>query len=104
MTARVCSRSLVSCGSRVDARGEDRLHRRRNLEITDGLGELHDSIADQRSLIEQDLHRFFHEERIAFGFLNNYALERRQVGLSPSSPESISSAGSLPSGSRRSCV
>ena len=62
------------------------------------------AVADQRALVEQHLHRLFHEERIALGALDDHPLERRTSTPSPSSADSISSALSLPSGSSRNWV
>ena len=63
----------------VDARGENRLHRRRDFELAERLGEFGCPVAHQCALIEQHQHRLFHEERIAFGLLDDQPLERLQV-------------------------
>ena len=43
-------------------------------------GELHrGAIADQRTLVQQHLHRLFHEERVALGLLGDQSLERNQI-------------------------
>src|SRR5271154_5872002 len=64
-------------GQPIDTRRQNPLYRRWNLQIAKWPREPGGAtIADQRPLIEQDLHRLFHEERIALGFLDDQALER----------------------------
>ena len=72
---------LLAGGQAIDARRENRLHGRRNLQLGQRLGELdRRRVAHQRALVEQHLYRLFHEERIALGLLDDQALERRQLG------------------------
>ena len=109
MTASVCSRSLASEGRRSmrDAR----------IACTVGgifnsrewLRELHRAVAHQRSLIEQHLHRLFHEERVALGLLDDYALEwcqlrrRRRAARTASPRRSLCRAGRVATAYSRSC-
>src|ERR1700736_958063 len=49
----------------VDTSGEDRLHCWRDAQFAQRPGQFDRSVADQRSLVEENLHGLLHEERIA---------------------------------------
>src|SRR6266852_3967802 len=67
ITASICNRSFSSAGSRIDARGEHSLHCGGDFHSIHRLGELHGTVAHQRTVFEQRLHNLFHEEGIALG-------------------------------------
>src|SRR5260370_3931329 len=56
--------------------GEDCLHGGWNADLVERPGELHRSVALERTLLEERLDHLFHEEGIAFGALDDEALER----------------------------
>src|ERR1700730_17817690 len=64
----------------VDARCQDALHRGRNFQFAQRLGEFDRSIAHQRPFIEENLHRLLHEEWVALRLLDNHPLERSELG------------------------
>src|SRR6266851_5295417 len=70
---------LLLRGQPVDARGEHGLYGGWNLNAAQRSGELDGAVAEQGALLEQRLCDLFHEERVAFGFLDDQALECDQV-------------------------
>ena len=74
----------------IDARGENILHRGRNLQLRQRLGQPDYAVAHQRTVIEQHLHRLFHEKRIALGPFDDKAFERTRSWPSPNNAVSIS--------------
>ena len=95
--------ALVLGREPVDARGQDRLRRRRDLK---GLGRLRQAIgaalARQRLGLDQRPDALLEEEGVALGALDQQLLERLQLGSSPSKASSSSSALSGGKGSMRS--
>ncbi len=63
----------------VDARSENCLHRGRNVQLGQRLGEMRHPVAHQRPLVEQHLHRLFHEKGVALRLLDDHTLERRHL-------------------------
>ena len=71
--------ALVLGRQAVDARGQDRLHRGRDLQVLDGPGEpIGAALADQRRRLHQGPHALLEEERIAFRPLDQELLERAE--------------------------
>ena len=74
MTARVCRSSFVGRKA-VDARGKNSIDGGGMLDIVERQGEFQWAIAGQRAAFEQGADDFFHEERIALGFVDDEAFE-----------------------------